>query len=86
MTEHNSPQSAETLALAAEAANVGVWFWDLVSNEQQWSDRCKAHLAVPPGTKATLEHFYAVLHPDDRERVRALVQHSHDTNEDYHAE
>ena len=41
---------------------------------------------MPPGTKATLEHFYAVLHPDDRERVRALIRHSHDTNEDYRAE
>ncbi len=86
MTERNSAQSAETLALAIEAANIGVWFWDLVSNEHKWSDRCKAHLAVPPGAQPTIEHFYAVLHPDDRERVRAIIRHSHDTKEDYHAD
>lgn len=86
MTVSNPAQIAETLALATEAANVGIWFWDLLSNEQQWSDRCKAHLALPPGTQATIEHFYAVLHPGDRERVQALIRRSLDTNEDYHAE
>jgi diguanylate cyclase (GGDEF)-like protein/PAS domain S-box-containing protein len=82
----NPAHSAETLLLAVEAADVGVWFWDLVSDEHQWSDRCKVHLALPPGTKPTTDHFYAALHPDDRERVRDVIRRAHETREDYRAE
>jgi diguanylate cyclase (GGDEF)-like protein/PAS domain S-box-containing protein len=87
MTPMSNPaHSTDTLRLAIDAADVGVWFWDLASDEHQWSDRCKTHLALPAGAKPTTESFYAAMHPDDRDRVREVIRRSHETGEDYRAE
>ena len=66
--------SAETLWLATELADVGVWSWDLVSGALIWSPRCKEHFGVPVSQPVTIERFYALLHPDDRDRVRAEIE------------
>jgi diguanylate cyclase (GGDEF)-like protein/PAS domain S-box-containing protein len=86
MLEGDPSHGAEALRLATEAADVGIWFWDLVSDTHQWSERCKAHLALPPGEMPTIERFYSAMHPDDRARVREVIRHSQDTRADYHAE
>lgn len=86
MMEGDPADSAEALRLATEAADVGIWFWDLVSDSHQWSERCRAHLALPPGEPPTIERFFSVMHPDDRARVREVIRRSQDTRDDYHAE
>jgi diguanylate cyclase (GGDEF)-like protein/PAS domain S-box-containing protein len=69
-------RSAEALWLATELADVGVWHWDLSSGTLTWSDRCKAHFGMPTSQAVTIDSFYAALHPDDRERVRAAIERS----------
>jgi diguanylate cyclase (GGDEF)-like protein/PAS domain S-box-containing protein len=82
----DAPQTADILTLATEAADVGVWFWDIPSDTQHWSDRCKAHLVLPAGEAPTMAHFFAVMHPDDRERVREAIHRSQKTHRDYREE
>ena len=69
-------RTSESLWLATELADVGVWFWDLVSGTLTLSDRCRLHLGLPAHLPVTIDLFYSALHPDDRERVRAAVDHA----------
>ena len=65
--------SEDRAQLAAEAAALGVWHWDLLTDQQVWSPRCKALFGLPPETTPTLALFIGCVHPEDRSRVeRAL--------------
>ena len=57
--------SEESLRLATEAADVGTWDLDLITNELTWSDRTKAMFGVSPDVPCSLDDFYGGLHPDD---------------------
>lgn len=68
-------QAAERkLRMATEGAEVGIWSWDFVTGTLVWSDICKKHLALPEGTKESFEHFYSAVHPEDRERIKHLIE------------
>jgi len=67
--EQNLQQARDRIAMAADAAGIGIWEWDIVGNVLRWDDwmyRIYGRLA------AEHEQPYAVwstsLHPDDRER------------------
>jgi len=57
--------SEESLRLATEAAEVGIWDLDLRANVLTWSDRTKAAFGISPGRPCSMDDFYAGLHPDD---------------------
>ncbi len=57
--------SEESLRLATEAAEVGTWDLDLITNELTWSDRTKAMFGVSPDVPCGMKDFYGGLHPDD---------------------
>ena len=63
----------ETLRLAIDAADVGVWEVDLESRRIIWSDRCYAMFGIAIDEPVSGEDFYARLHPDDRETARAAI-------------
>ncbi len=66
-------ESEERFRLAAEAAGLGVWDYDAVLNQREWSDRLREILGVAPGTEATLELAESCIHPSDRPRfIRQL--------------
>ena len=69
-------RSSETLRLATELADVGVWYWDPVAGVLTMSDRCKVHFGLPTSQAVDIDRFYAALHPDDRDRVRAAIERS----------
>lgn len=58
---------------AMDCAHVGAWYWDLHANQHQWSALCCQYLALPEGRPPDIEHFYSVIHPDDRKRIECLV-------------
>ncbi len=61
-------ESEERFRLAAGAAGLGVWDYDAVLNQREWSDRLREILGVPPGAEATLELAESCIHPADRPR------------------
>ena len=79
-------QTADRLQLATEGAAVGVWHWDLRSGKVEWSDICKRQFGLPVDQEVTFEQFLGALHPDDRERVAALLRRSQEILEDYRTE
>jgi PAS domain S-box-containing protein len=68
--------SEERLRLATEAADIGMWFWNLREDELVWTTRCKTLFGLDPDTDMSYECFLATLHPDDRDRTHTLVQQS----------
>ena len=59
--------SEESLRLATEAAEIGTWDLDLLTDELTWSDRTKAMFGISPDVSCSMVDFYEGLHPDDRE-------------------
>ncbi|MCA9114607.1 MAG: PAS domain S-box protein [Planctomycetaceae bacterium] len=67
--------SEERLRMALAAARMVAWQLDLSSGEVKVSSSAAEVLGLPPGS--SLDHSddgFALLHPDDRERHRAVVQ------------
>lgn len=63
--------SETSLRLTTEAAEVGIWDLDLVTDTLTWSDRTKALFGISPGVPCSMKDFYDGLHPDDREATSA---------------
>ncbi|AEH10329.1 diguanylate cyclase/phosphodiesterase with PAS/PAC sensor(s) [Candidatus Protofrankia datiscae] len=50
-------------------ARTGIWEWDLVTNEMEWSDELLAMLGYPTDTRIDYDAFRLLVHPDDRATV-----------------
>jgi PAS domain S-box-containing protein len=61
--------SEEQLRLATDAAEIGLWDVDPVSQTLFWPPRVKAMFGISPDVPVTMRDFYAGLHPDDRDAV-----------------
>ncbi|MEQ8973680.1 MAG: PAS domain S-box protein [Coleofasciculus sp. C1-SOL-03] len=70
-------QSEERLNLALDAAQMGIWDWNLLTNQIRWSEYHEVLFGLTPGTyDGTYKTFEACIHPDDREAVKQAVNHS----------
>ncbi|TKB69072.1 MAG: PAS domain S-box protein [Nitrospira sp.] len=64
--------SAQTSVL--EAAQIGTWEWDSRTNRVLWSSETEQIFGIPPGSfDSTYEKFFALVHPDDRQRLGAAI-------------
>ena len=66
-------QTSERLALATTASALGVFDWDLATNALRWDARTRAVFGLAPDAPVDIDVFYARLHPDDRDRLAAIV-------------
>lgn len=58
----------QRLRLALKAGNVGLWDWDMTTNEVFYSDQFKRQLGYGPDTPMnSYQDWESRLHPDDRE-------------------
>lgn len=73
-TESDLSNRERQLAEAQALAHVGSWEWDIPGNAVTWTDELYRIYAVAPDQPAGYEPFLAVLHPDDRSRVRELIE------------
>ncbi len=63
--------SEEQLRLATEAAEVGLWDVDLVTETLFWPPRVKAMFGISSDVPVSMADFHAGLHPEDREATSA---------------
>ncbi len=66
-------EADDSLRLALEAAQLGVWDWDISTGTFHWSERCKAIHGVRGRDRIDYDSFLALLHPDDRARIDAAT-------------
>ena len=74
----SSEQAIETLRLATEAACLGVFDWNLETEELHWSDLAKTILGIEGNGPFRVIDFAERLHPEDRDRVLEAVQRAFD--------
>jgi two-component system, LuxR family, sensor kinase FixL len=63
-------ESEQRLSLAADAANLGIWVWDLARNEIWANDQWRAWFGFGKTEKIDFDRYLEKLHPEDREGVR----------------
>jgi PAS domain S-box-containing protein len=67
--EQELREREEQLRLATEAAEIGLWDVDLLTDTLFWPARVKAMFGISPEVPVSMADFYAGLHPADRERT-----------------
>lgn len=67
-------QREEQMRLAADAADIGLWVWNIPEDTIWATDRAREIYGLPIGDKLNMERFFQCLHSDDKERVRETVQ------------
>lgn len=65
-------QSEERLALAMDAARLGLWEYDIASDGLDWNPRIREMYGVGADQPVNFQTFVDALHPDDRERVLGI--------------
>lgn len=66
-------ESDERFRLAASAARMGTWEWDL-GEKVVWSEALEAIYGYPPGSyPGTFDSYTERIHPDDREQVQVSI-------------
>lgn len=79
--------SEERLRLALEAAHMGTWDWDILSDEVIHSVTTEAIHGLTPGAfEGTFESFLQSLHPEDLEWVTQALRSTLEEGADYNIE
>jgi PAS domain S-box-containing protein len=67
-------RSEERLRLCQDAAEIGVWDWDIASGAIEWSERNFILHGIPVQQSGPrYEQWQAAIHPLDRDRVNAAI-------------
>lgn len=66
-----------------DLAHFGNWSWDINHNMVTWSSALYSIYGLNPNEfKATFEGYLELLHPDDRLKIRKIIEHVLKTGED----
>ena len=80
-------QSEERLRLALEAGQLGIWDWNVLTDEVTWSDDAEQLFGLAPGTfGGTCEAFLNCIHPEDRESTFQAMDHAFEAKTGYELE
>jgi diguanylate cyclase (GGDEF)-like protein/PAS domain S-box-containing protein len=71
--EENLMRSSEKLAMATEAAEIGMFDFNPRTKELIWTEMSRRHFGLPPDAPVSYETFWQGIHPDDAERVRKIL-------------
>ena len=78
--------SEERMSLAADAAGLIVWTWDVRRDEVWLSDKDRAFFGFSQREKLNGDRVRSIVHSEDRQFVRQLVENSLRTREEIEAE
>jgi PAS domain S-box-containing protein len=59
------------LEAAAQAANIGIWDWDLLTGQLYWTPTLEALYGLAPNSVHSYDDFKSCVHPDDLESMEA---------------
>ncbi|MEX0954657.1 MAG: HWE histidine kinase domain-containing protein [Rhizobiaceae bacterium] len=62
------------LRLALRAARIGIWDWNIETNEMRYSPRARALCGFPPDRDVTFDMVRDVTHPEDYPRTSAMAR------------
>jgi PAS domain S-box-containing protein len=79
-------ESEERMRLATDAVDLGIWELDLRTDEIWATNRRRPLLGWPASGKVTFEDFISAVHPDDRDRIRQMIDQAIEEGKDYECE
>ena len=85
-SEDRIRQAEQRIALAAEAAHLGVWELNSQTGELWVSDKGRELLGIAPEVAITSEAFHARVHPEDRAAREAAMRQAIETMGSYETE
>ncbi|MGZ8225282.1 MAG: sensor histidine kinase [Methylococcaceae bacterium] len=68
--------SEQRMSLAAHAAEMRLWEWNIVHDEIWSTDKQRLLFGIAKPEKISFESFLSVLHNEDRERVKLAIEES----------
>jgi two-component system sensor kinase FixL len=69
-------ESEANMSLAANAANLGLWVWNVPGGDERWvTEKWRQLFGFADSEPVTFDRFHEVVHPGDSERVKQVVQH-----------
>ena len=77
---------SEQMLYAAESADIGLWFWDIVEDKIFSTPKLNDFFDFPAQELLDLDSFFKCLHPDDRERVELTFHESQVSGKEYKEE
>ena len=73
--------------MALDTSGLGTWRWDIASGNVEWDERLEALYGFEPGAfPGTFEAYQERIHPEDRERMLAVVARARDDRQPYRVE
>jgi PAS domain S-box-containing protein len=76
--ERELMESERRMVEAQELAHMGTYDWNIVTDENVWSDELyRIYGYGPQSFNASYERFLGMLHPDERERIMGVHQQAH---------
>jgi two-component system, cell cycle sensor histidine kinase and response regulator CckA len=75
-------ESEARLLQAVRVAHIGIFDHDHVAGTIYWSPQQRAIYGLGPDERISLESYFELVHPDDRERIVAAVKRAHDPGGD----
>jgi two-component system, LuxR family, sensor kinase FixL len=85
-SEADLNETRERMELAVNAADLGMWMWDVARDDIWITDKGRTMFGFGASEKLNLDRFKNVLHPEDRERVLEAVENTLRTGAHYAAE
>lgn len=85
-SEASLHESERRMELAASAAELGLWSWDLDRDEIWCTEKGRVLFGFSSSEPIEFSHFMGRLHPEDREPVREALARSVDGGGDYECE
>jgi len=85
-TQSEALEREQSMNLAASAARLALWTWDIPRDEIWTTDQARTLFGWPKNEPLKLEMFLAKLHPDDRDQVRKSLHDSLETKGTFRTE
>src|SRR5437773_2337023 len=68
-------ESEAHVSLAADAANLGLWFWNIRDDKLWVTEQWRRLFGFAESEPVSFDRVLQVVHPEDRERMKQRVQH-----------
>jgi PAS domain S-box-containing protein len=86
IAEEELREAKQRMELAATAAELGMWTWEIERNEIWITDKGRALFGFAPAEKLDFDRLRSRIHPEDREAVQKAVENSLRTGAEYRSE
>src|SRR6266404_4908138 len=68
-------ESEARMSLAADAANLGLWLWNIRDDKLWVTEKWRTLFGFAESEPVNIGRLLQVVHPEDRERMQQVVQH-----------